>query len=288
MLETVEWLERLWNQLHLKDRARAAVKLEEWKQEVIMDDETYTPGERKEDKDVKVYEPTLPEAVEEEEAKPEEIQPVAADDPAAQQGSDTEAVEPEKKPLRKWKEEELQKYVDMAAEGIKPKEIKKAMADELDIKLSNANTLYYNKVLPTHWEQDLKAKGIVEKPEYQGKEPAILKVTPEPEPVQVIAPAIVDKISPVTESKPKEPTKLHLEDGELKAFKDKTTGQSVAEIARECHVPQAIVEEIALMPAYDSAITFKDAVCVRESMNKNFSISELKKVYRATHIGTRW
>jgi hypothetical protein len=49
-----------------------------------------------------------------------------------------------------------------------------------------------------------------------------------------------------------------------------------------------VVSEIALMPGYDSARTFKDAVCIRESMNTKYQIEALKAVYRETHRNVRW
>ncbi|MBW8383972.1 MAG: hypothetical protein K0M69_15815 [Youngiibacter sp.] len=271
MLDTRQWLERLWNQLQVKDMAKAAVKLEEWKQSVIMDDEPYTPGELKEDKDVKVYVQPAPEpeAVEEEKTEPKEIQPVAAIEPEVQEDSNTEAVEPEKREPRKWKKEDFDKYIAMAIDGVRPKEIIKTMVVELEIKPANAQQLFYNKIKPV----------------------VPMKIEAEPEPIPILAPAIVAKIEPIAP----EPTvghkptvKMHLVDGELQEIKATGWGKSVAEIAKMYHVHTTAVEEIALMPVYDSARTFKDAVVVRDDMNTKYTTEALKQVYRATHIGTRW
>ena len=79
-----------------------------------------------------------------------------------------------------------------------------------------------------------------------------------------------------------------VEEWEPDYTKEVKAPKTLRDIAREHSVPMDVVSEIAQMPPYDSARTFKDSVCVRESMNTKYKIESLKAVYRDTHHNVRW
>lgn len=251
------------------------------------------------------------EALDPKETEPEEVQPVATNEPEAQRDSNTKAVEaedllkekgmvekpeyqgkepaifeptpePDEKPKkvpRKWTTGDFDKYIAMAIDGAKRKEIMQAMAEDLDITPGNATQLFYVKVRPfVPLESDAAPEP---EPEPAPSGHVVMPAhTPAPTAVEAIdIRSIAESVKFVPPVKP-----VHVPDytKEVKAPK------TLQEVAREYKVPMDVVSEIALMPGYDSARTFKDAVCIRESMNTKYQIEALKGVYRETHRKVRW